>query len=124
MGLHLILHHQQVHLELQEPLALMGRHNHHHLLHRHPTLRVINLQAQLPPSSSKTAASVEYRVWTTNDTRIKPSVSSIPKELHMDDDTIADEQASSSGAEDIGHDHIPTVNLRQSWWKPLTEGRP
>ncbi|GJS61775.1 hypothetical protein Tco_0656559 [Tanacetum coccineum] len=66
------------------------------------------------PSSSKTAASVEYRAWTTTDTRIKPSVSSIPEELHMDDDTIADEQAYSSGAEDIGHDHIPTVNLRQS----------
>ncbi|GJV16557.1 hypothetical protein Tco_1361880 [Tanacetum coccineum] len=42
----------------------------------------------------------------------------------MDDDTIADEHAYSSGAEDIGHDHIPTVNLRQSWWKPLTEDRP
>ncbi|GKB06146.1 hypothetical protein Tco_0834379 [Tanacetum coccineum] len=76
------------------------------------------------PSSSKTAALVEYRAWMTTDTRIKPSVSSIPEELHMDDDTIADEQAYSSGAEDIGHDHIPTVNLRQSWWKPLTEDRP
>ncbi|GJZ09108.1 hypothetical protein Tco_0543391 [Tanacetum coccineum] len=76
------------------------------------------------PSSSKTTALVEYRAWTTNDTRIKPSVSSIPEELHMDGDTIADEQAYSSGAEDIGHDHIPTVNLRHSWWKPLTKDRP
>ncbi|GJZ01374.1 hypothetical protein Tco_0519335 [Tanacetum coccineum] len=42
----------------------------------------------------------------------------------MDDDTTADEQAYSSGGEDIGRDHIPTVNLRQSWWKPLTEDRP
>ncbi|GKF40676.1 hypothetical protein Tco_0124018, partial [Tanacetum coccineum] len=33
-------------------------------------------------------------------------------------------EAYSSGAEDIGHDHIPTVNLRQSWWKPLTKDRP
>ncbi|GJZ04316.1 retrovirus-related pol polyprotein from transposon TNT 1-94 [Tanacetum coccineum] len=76
------------------------------------------------PSSSKTAASAEYTAWTTTDTRIKPSVSSTPEELHMDDDTTADEQAYSSGGEDIGRDHIPTVNLRQSWWKPLTEDRP
>ncbi|GKC52955.1 putative reverse transcriptase domain-containing protein, partial [Tanacetum coccineum] len=33
-------------------------------------------------------------------------------------------KAYSSGGEDIGRDHIPTVNLRQSWWKPLTEDRP
>ncbi|GJU58985.1 hypothetical protein Tco_1236751 [Tanacetum coccineum] len=33
-----------------------------------------------------------------------------------------DEQAYSSGDE-VGRDHIPTVNLRQSWWKPLTEDR-
>ncbi|GKB78200.1 hypothetical protein Tco_0945095 [Tanacetum coccineum] len=65
------------------------------------------------PSSSKTTASVKYTAWTTTDTRIKPSISSIHEELRMDDDTIADEQAYSSGAEDIRHDHIPTVNLRQ-----------
>ncbi|GJY77779.1 hypothetical protein Tco_0483580 [Tanacetum coccineum] len=76
------------------------------------------------PSSSKTAASAEYTAWTTTDTRIKPSVSPIPEELHMDDDTTADEQAYSSSGEDVGRDHIPTVNLRQSWWKPLTEDRP
>ncbi|GJZ94069.1 hypothetical protein Tco_0666272 [Tanacetum coccineum] len=76
------------------------------------------------PSSSKTAASAEYTAWTTTDIRIKPYVSSIPKELHMDDDTTADEQEYSSGGEDIGRDHIPTVNLRQNWWKPLTEDRP
>ncbi|GJT93346.1 hypothetical protein Tco_1082191 [Tanacetum coccineum] len=39
------------------------------------------------------------------------------------DETTADEQAYSSGDE-VGRDHIPTVNLRQSWWKPLTEDRP
>ncbi|GJZ93178.1 hypothetical protein Tco_0665243 [Tanacetum coccineum] len=58
------------------------------------------------------------------DTRLKPSVSPIPEELHMDDDTTADEQAYSSSGEDVGRDHIPTVNLRQSWWKPITEDRP
>ncbi|GJY37781.1 hypothetical protein Tco_0424145 [Tanacetum coccineum] len=41
----------------------------------------------------------------------------------MDDETTADEQAVSSDDE-VGRDHIPTVNLRQSWWKPLTEDRP
>ncbi|GJV65132.1 hypothetical protein Tco_1475960 [Tanacetum coccineum] len=75
-------------------------------------------------SSSKTAASAEYTAWTTTDTRLKPSILSIPKELHMDDDTTPDEQVQSSGDEDIGHDHIPTMNLRHNWWTPLTEDRP
>ncbi|GJT19122.1 hypothetical protein Tco_0877828 [Tanacetum coccineum] len=44
------------------------------------------------PSSSKTAASAEYTAWTTTDTRIKPSISSIPEDLHMEDDTALDEQ--------------------------------
>ncbi|GJZ23190.1 hypothetical protein Tco_0560649, partial [Tanacetum coccineum] len=76
------------------------------------------------PSSLKTVASAEYTVWTTTDTRLKPSVLSIPEELHIDDDTTHDEHVQSSGDEDIGHDHIPTVNLRKIWWKPLTEDRP
>ncbi|GKA23899.1 E-beta-farnesene synthase, partial [Tanacetum coccineum] len=44
------------------------------------------------PSSSKTAASAKYTAWTTTDTRLKPSVSLIPEDLHMDDDTTLDEQ--------------------------------
>ncbi|GKC36590.1 hypothetical protein Tco_1048974, partial [Tanacetum coccineum] len=76
------------------------------------------------PSSSKTAASAAYTAWTMTDTRIKPSISPIPEELHMGDDTTADEPAYSSSGEDVGRDHIPTVNLRQSWWKPITEDRP
>ncbi|GKC29345.1 hypothetical protein Tco_1036639 [Tanacetum coccineum] len=75
------------------------------------------------PSSSKTAASAEYSAWTTTDTQIKPSITLIPDDLYMDDETTADEQAVSSDDE-VGRDHIPTVNLRQSWWKPLTEDRP
>ncbi|GJR87949.1 hypothetical protein Tco_0211960 [Tanacetum coccineum] len=47
-------------------------------------------------SSSKTAASAEYMAWTMTDTRIKPSISPIPEELHMGDDTTADEPAYSS----------------------------
>ncbi|GJS33305.1 hypothetical protein Tco_0531687 [Tanacetum coccineum] len=44
-------------------------------------------------------------VQTMTDTRLKPFVSSIPKELHMDDDTTADEQAYSSSG-------LPLVNLK------------
>ncbi|GJS07392.1 hypothetical protein Tco_0364188 [Tanacetum coccineum] len=54
------------------------------------------------PSSSKTVTSAEYTAWTTNDTWLKPYV-------HSSDD------------EDIGNDHIPKVNLKQDWWKPLSE---
>ncbi|GJT40011.1 monodehydroascorbate reductase [Tanacetum coccineum] len=75
------------------------------------------------PSSSKSAASAEYSAWTTTDTQIKPSITLIPDDLYMDDETTADEQAVSSDDE-VGRDHIPTVNLRQNWWKPLTEDRP
>ncbi|GJZ80072.1 hypothetical protein Tco_0644909 [Tanacetum coccineum] len=75
------------------------------------------------PSSSKTAASAAYSAWTTTDTQIKPSITQIPDDLYMDEGTTADEQALSSDDE-VGRDHIPTVNLRQSWWKPLTEDRP
>ncbi|GJS01622.1 hypothetical protein Tco_0318130 [Tanacetum coccineum] len=75
------------------------------------------------PSSSKIATSAEYSAWTMTDTRIKPLITTIPDDLYMDDETTADEQAYSSG-EEVGRDHIPTVNLRQSWWKPLTEDRP
>ncbi|GKA81259.1 hypothetical protein Tco_0787951 [Tanacetum coccineum] len=72
-------------------------------------------------SSLKTATSAEYTAWTMTDTRLKPFVSPIPEELHMDDNTTTDEQAYSSSGEYVGRDHIPTVNLRQSWWKPITE---
>ncbi|GJW98828.1 hypothetical protein Tco_0180636 [Tanacetum coccineum] len=51
---------------------------------------------------------------------LKPSVSSIPEDLHIDADSAPDEQVYSSDDEDIGHDHIPKVNLKQDWWKPLS----
>ncbi|GJS33561.1 hypothetical protein Tco_0531943 [Tanacetum coccineum] len=75
------------------------------------------------PSSSKTTALAEYSTWIMTDTQIKPSVTTIPDDLYMDDETTADEQSYSSGDE-VGCDYIPMVNLRQSWWKPLTEDRP
>ncbi|GJU43288.1 hypothetical protein Tco_1200554 [Tanacetum coccineum] len=75
------------------------------------------------PSSSKTAASAECSAWTTTDSQTKPSIAQIPDDLYMDEDTTADVQVLSSDDE-VGRDHVPTVNLRQSWWKPLTEDRP
>ncbi|GJX37714.1 retrovirus-related pol polyprotein from transposon TNT 1-94 [Tanacetum coccineum] len=44
-------------------------------------------------SSSKTTSSAEYSAWTMTDTRIKPSITTIPDDLYMDDETTADEQA-------------------------------
>nr|GEV58620.1 E-beta-farnesene synthase [Tanacetum cinerariifolium] len=76
------------------------------------------------PSSSKTAALPEYKAWITTNTRIMPSVSSTPKDLQMDDDMDLDVQVHLSDDEDIGNAHIPKVNLRQDWWKPLEEDRP
>ncbi|GKE09341.1 hypothetical protein Tco_1412892 [Tanacetum coccineum] len=73
------------------------------------------------PSSSKTASSAEYTAWTTIDTRLRPSVSLTPDDLNIDDDSVPDEQVHSSDDEDIGNDHIPKVNLKHDWWKPLSE---
>ncbi|GKE71103.1 hypothetical protein Tco_1529175, partial [Tanacetum coccineum] len=39
----------------------------------------------------------------------------------MNDDSAPDEQVHSFDDEDIGSDHIPKVNLKQDWWKPLPE---
>nr|GEZ50236.1 hypothetical protein [Tanacetum cinerariifolium] len=51
-------------------------------------------KGSLAPSPSKTTALAEYQAWTTTDIRLRPSA------------------------------HIPTVNLRQGWWKPCKEERP
>ncbi|GKF28177.1 hypothetical protein Tco_0094519, partial [Tanacetum coccineum] len=51
------------------------------------------------PSSLKTATSAEYTAWMMTDTTIKPSISPIPEELHMGDDSTVDEQAYSSSGE-------------------------
>ncbi|GKB13265.1 retrovirus-related pol polyprotein from transposon TNT 1-94 [Tanacetum coccineum] len=56
---------------------------------------------------SKTAALAVYMAWTTTDTGIKPSVSPIPKEHHMDDDTTSNKQAYSSSGEDGLESHDP-----------------
>nr|GEX02464.1 hypothetical protein [Tanacetum cinerariifolium] len=88
----------------------------------------INQEGQLhgstAPSSSKTAASAKYKAWTRTDTRLKPSVSLITEDLHMDDDMALDAQVHSSDDEDIENAHISKVNLQKDWWKPLKEDRP
>nr|GFB63926.1 hypothetical protein [Tanacetum cinerariifolium] len=76
------------------------------------------------PSSPKTAALAKYQAWTMTDTRLMPSVSLTTANLQMDDDMTPDAQAQSSDDEDIKNAHIPKVNLRQDWWKPLEEERP
>nr|GEY19658.1 retrovirus-related Pol polyprotein from transposon TNT 1-94 [Tanacetum cinerariifolium] len=76
------------------------------------------------PSSLKTAASAEYKAWTTTDTKLGSSVSSTSADLHMDDDMDPEAHVHSSDDEDIGNAHIPKVNLRQDWWKPLEKDRP
>nr|GEU64434.1 ribonuclease H-like domain-containing protein [Tanacetum cinerariifolium] len=75
------------------------------------------------PSPSKTAASTEYQAWTTPDVTLRPFVSLTPTDLDMDEDMGPDEQAQLLDDEDIGSAHIPTLNLRQDWWKPLEEER-
>ncbi|GJS72580.1 hypothetical protein Tco_0705421 [Tanacetum coccineum] len=62
------------------------------------------------PSSSKTAASAEYSAWTTTNTRIKPSITTIPDDLYMDDETTTDEQAYSSG-EEVGISELTPKDL-------------
>nr|GFC40930.1 hypothetical protein [Tanacetum cinerariifolium] len=47
-----------------------------------------------------------------------------PADLDIDEAMGPDEQAQLSDEEDIGSAHIPTVNLRQGWWKPFEEERP
>nr|GEV24606.1 hypothetical protein [Tanacetum cinerariifolium] len=74
--------------------------------------------------SSQTAASAEYKAWTTTNTRLRPSVSSTPEDIQMDNDMAPDAQVHSSNDEDIRNAHIPKVNLRQDRWKPLEEDRP
>ncbi|GJS80289.1 hypothetical protein Tco_0730170 [Tanacetum coccineum] len=76
---------------------------------------------QLLSDLAETAASEEYTAWTMTDTKIKPSVSPIPEELHMGYDTTADEQAYLSSGEDVGREHIPTASALKSTYTPPPE---
>nr|GEZ40040.1 hypothetical protein [Tanacetum cinerariifolium] len=57
-------------------------------------------------------------------TNQSPSKGSAAPNLEMDEDMAPDEKTQSSNDEDIGSAHIPTVNLRQGWWKPFEEEQP
>nr|GEY55281.1 monodehydroascorbate reductase [Tanacetum cinerariifolium] len=76
------------------------------------------------PSPAKTVATNEHQAWSTPDVTLKPLVSLTPEDLDLDEAMGPDEQAQLSDEEDIGSAHIPTVNLRQGWWKPFEEERP
>nr|GEV06735.1 hypothetical protein [Tanacetum cinerariifolium] len=65
------------------------------------------------PSSSKTVASTKYTAWTTTDTRLRPSVSSILEDLHMNDDMAPDAQIHLSDDEDIRKPHIPKYQMKE-----------
>ncbi|GJS10210.1 hypothetical protein Tco_0367006 [Tanacetum coccineum] len=71
--------------------------------------------------SSKTAATTAYIAWTTTTTRFDPSSSSIPKDVFMHEESDFTAQDMVSDNEDIGSRHIPRVNLKQDWFKPLSE---
>ncbi|GJW08840.1 hypothetical protein Tco_1571263 [Tanacetum coccineum] len=73
------------------------------------------------PSSSKTAASVEYSAWTTTDTWIKPSITTIPDDLYMDDEPL---QLTSISSGERWTCYYSYSQHEPSWWKPLTEDRP
>nr|GEV96048.1 retrovirus-related Pol polyprotein from transposon TNT 1-94 [Tanacetum cinerariifolium] len=67
-----------------------------------------------PASSSGTLSSLqhltalaEYQAWTTTDIRLRPSVSSTPADLEMDEDMGPVEQAQLSDDKDIRSAHIP-----------------
>nr|GEU72555.1 E-beta-farnesene synthase [Tanacetum cinerariifolium] len=62
------------------------------------------------PTSSKTAASAEYKAWIITNTRLRPFVSSTPEDLQMDDDMALDAQVHSFDDEDIENAHIPKNN--------------
>nr|GEU32970.1 RNA-directed DNA polymerase, eukaryota, reverse transcriptase zinc-binding domain protein [Tanacetum cinerariifolium] len=70
--------------------------------------------AQVPPSPPPSSSTNQE----------SPSKGSAAPNLKMDEDMAPDEQAQSSNDEDIESAHVPTVNLRQCWWKTFEEERP
>ncbi|GKC75990.1 hypothetical protein Tco_1126764 [Tanacetum coccineum] len=91
------------------------------------TSRSAQQQGSKGPSSSKPTASIHQSMaWTTSDTRFESTGFTAAQELSptdslMQDDSIPDEQVHLSDDEDSGNDHLPKVDSRQDWWKPLPE---
>ncbi|GJV29056.1 hypothetical protein Tco_1385504, partial [Tanacetum coccineum] len=71
-------------------------------------------QSKSTPSSPKTSTSAEYTALTTTDTRLKPSVSSIHEDLHMDADSAPDEQWKPLYEEDIPATPEPAWSIPSS----------
>ncbi|GKB64373.1 hypothetical protein Tco_0920559 [Tanacetum coccineum] len=90
-----------------------------------PPSPTTNLDEQSPGSAalglSKTAATTAYTAWTTTTSRFEPSASSNPEDvfMHEESDFAAPDMVSVD--EDIGNRHIPIINLKQDWFKPLSE---
>nr|GFC90967.1 hypothetical protein [Tanacetum cinerariifolium] len=76
------------------------------------------------PSPAKTVSTTEHQAWSTPDVMLKPLVSLTPEDPDLDEAMGPDEQAQLSDEEDIRSAYIPTVNLRQGWWKPFEKERP
>ncbi|GKE21412.1 retrovirus-related pol polyprotein from transposon TNT 1-94, partial [Tanacetum coccineum] len=76
------------------------------------------------------ALASQSMAWTTSDTRYESAGVFGAQELYhtdslMHEDSIPDEQVHFSDDEDSGNDHLPKVNSRKDWWKPLPkEERP
>ncbi|GJV56256.1 hypothetical protein Tco_1457261 [Tanacetum coccineum] len=84
-----------------------------------------NLDNQSPdsatPGSSKTAATTAYTAWTMTTSRFEPFVSSIPEDVFMHEESDFAAPDMVSDYEDIGSWHILRINLKQDWFKPLSE---
>ncbi|GJW36719.1 hypothetical protein Tco_0059639, partial [Tanacetum coccineum] len=74
-----------------------------------------------PPSPTPNPDTTAYTAWTTTTSRFEPSASSIPENvfLHEESDFVALDMVSND--EDIGIRHILRVDLKQDWFKPLSE---
>nr|GEV77465.1 hypothetical protein [Tanacetum cinerariifolium] len=74
-------------------------------------------------TSSKIDASAKYTAWITIDTRLRTSVSSIPKDPHIDDDIAPDEQVYlfDDDDDDIRNAHIPKASALVSTYTPPPE---
>nr|GEU85690.1 retrovirus-related Pol polyprotein from transposon TNT 1-94 [Tanacetum cinerariifolium] len=74
-----------------------------------------------PPPAGPSGASGSPKA--SGSSQVPPPPPPPPSTNQEDDDMAPDAQAQSSDDEYIGNAHIPKVNLRQDWWKPLEEER-
>ncbi|GKE68029.1 hypothetical protein Tco_1526101 [Tanacetum coccineum] len=73
------------------------------------------------PGSSKTTATTTYTAWTTTTSRFESFASSIPEDVFLYEESDFAALDMVSDDEDIGCRHIPRVDLKQDWFKPLFE---